>query len=90
MSRDAMTQLGMVTADIDDTAAVRLITSTSPSGGSSGKEETVTGAQLTLDLIASHNHCQAKIQITSVGGRYLWVMVCYHAVVRVERMPLNL
>ena len=55
LSREAMTQLGMVNADIDNAASVRQITSSTPSSASSVQDKNVTRAQLTLDLIASHH-----------------------------------
>ena len=59
LSREAKTQLGMVTQDIDDAGNVSCLVCqimTSPlSSGSGGQDELVIGGQLTLDLIVSYN-----------------------------------
>ena len=65
LSREAMTQLGMVTADIDDAASVCQITSSTPSSTSGVQDGNVTGGQLTLDLIVSHNQMFPDKQVSS-------------------------
>ena len=65
LSREAMTQLGILTADINDVASVRQITSFPPSSASGVQDESVTGGQLTLDLIASHNQMFPDKQVSS-------------------------
>ena len=49
LSREAMTDLGMVAPSIDDSALVNQL--------SGGAEELVAGGQLTKDLLVSHNKC---------------------------------
>ena len=49
LSREAMTDLGMVAPSIDDSALVKQL--------SVGAEELVAGGQLTKDLLVSHNKC---------------------------------
>ena len=65
LSREAMTQLGMVTAEIDNAASVCQITSSTPSSASGMQDGSVTGGQLTLDLIASHNQMFPDKQVSS-------------------------
>ena len=62
LSREAMTQLGMVASDIDDAASVRQITTSPPYSGSGGQDK--SGGQLTLDLIASHNQLYPGTQVS--------------------------
>ena len=61
---EAMTQLGMVASDIDDAASVCQTTTSPPSSGSGWQDESVTGGQLTLDFIASHNQLYPGKQVS--------------------------
>ena len=53
--REAMSQLGMVTANIDNASSVCQIRSSMPSSASGVQDVNVTRDQLTLDLVTSHN-----------------------------------
>ena len=64
LSREAMTVLGMVAASINNAASVRQILGCTMPSSARGVEGDVTGGQLTLDLLASHNQSHPSMQVS--------------------------
>ena len=64
LSREAMTDLGMVATSIDDEAMVRQISARATPSRGSDAEHVVAGGQLTMDLMASHNQSCPSNQVS--------------------------
>ena len=63
LSREAMTDLGMVATGIDDAVMVQQISAGATPSSGGDAEQVVAGGQLTRDLIASHNQSYPSVPL---------------------------